>query len=176
MGMSTSQAEFAFQLGANYVDYLITVQHHCVQQIDNHTVCRSEGSIEFIPRDDVYLEIDGHYDYHMTTDPMAAGAGARVDRIGTPTVYLFGDGGTALTGVGPASGTIDLSAEGLLPAGAHYRLVYISRISFLGGVPTTATGSGQIHFRVTEVPEPAALGPLALAALFASAWRRPRRL
>lgn len=37
MGLSTSQADYAFTLGADYVDYLINIQHNCVQQTDNST-------------------------------------------------------------------------------------------------------------------------------------------
>ncbi len=163
MGLSTSQADYAFTLGANYVDYLITIQHTCVQQTSNDTFCRSEGSVDFMPRTDVLLTIEGNYNYNMTTDPMSASAGATVYRIGTPTTIVFGDGGTVFTSFGPSVGTIPLSAGGLLTAGSHYQLFYKTRISFFGGVPTTATGSGQIRFRVTEVPEPAAIGLLALA-------------
>ena len=175
MGLSTSTAEYAFQLGANFVDYLITMQHNCVQQVNNGTFCRTEGFIDFIPRTDVFLAIDGFYNYNMTTNPMSSSAAARVYRIGSPSVILFGTGGSASTTFNPASGTIPLSASGLLPAGSHYQLFYTSRISFLGGANVAATANGQIHFRVTEVPEPVALVPLAFAALLLCRPRRARR-
>ena len=116
LGSSSSTGNYAFQLGANYVDYLITMQHNCVQQIDNHTRCRTAGSIEFTPRTDVFVSIDGAYHYNMTTAPMRSGAGATVLRVGSPTTVVFGDGGARNALFSPASGTIALSASGALAA------------------------------------------------------------
>ena len=167
LGPSTSHASYAFQLGSNFVDYLINIQHTCVQAAAEHTDCRSSGTIDFTPRADVLIEIDGAYHYNMTTDSMLSGASANVRRINAtpPSTILFGDGGSAITIFNPGTGTIPLLASGTVPAGFHYRLVYTTQIRFNRGQPTTSTANGFIHFRVTEVPEPAALGPLGFAVL-----------
>ena len=176
LGSSSSQASYAFQIGANFVDYLISVQQSCVQVAAEHTDCRNGGTIDFTPRNDVLVEIDGAYHYNMTTSTMTSGAGANLRRINPnpPSTILFGDGGSASTIFSPGSGTISLLASGTVPGGFNYRLDYSTRISYLSGQPTTSTANGYIHFRVTEVPEPSALGLLALGAVLPRR-RRPCR-
>ncbi len=167
MGSSTAQAAYAFQQGANFVDYLINVQHTCVQQASEHTICQGAGNIDFTPRNDVLVEIDGAYHFNMTTSDMVSGANALIRRINPtpPSTILFGDGGSATTIFGPGTGTIPILASGTVPGGFNYRLEYSTSIHFTRGQPATSTADGYIHFRVTEVPEPAALGPLAIALL-----------
>lgn len=178
MGSSTSQASYAFQLGSDFVDYFITSQHHCVQQIDNSTRCRTQGSFVFTPRTEVLVTAEAFYNYHMPTDPMIAGAGVSVLNLDMPSGQqtVLGDGNTIQSFFGPATGTIPLSASGILQPGFRYRMSYSAIIFFLGGQPSTATGDAMFHLRVTEIPEPAALGPLALGALLVRARRcRHRR-
>lgn len=176
LGSSLTQADYAFQLGANFIDYFINVRHTCVQVAAEHTDCRSGGNISFTPRTDVFVEIDGTFHYQMTTDSMVSSAGANIRRINPtpPSTILFGDGGSATTIFNPGTGTIELEASGTVPGGFHYRLDYSTSIAYARGQPTTSMANGYIHFRVTEVPEPAALGPLALAVLLLRR-RCPRR-
>lgn len=162
-----TQTTYAFQLGANFVDYLITTQHHCVQQTNNGTACRTLGNFVFTPRTEVLVTAEGFYNYHMPTDPMIAGAGMSVLNLNMPIGQqaVFTGGGSVQTIFNPATGTIPISASGILQPGFQYRLSYNAQVFFLGGQPAISNGNGQIHLRVTEVPEPAAIGMLALGAV-----------
>lgn len=167
MDLSTSQADYAFQLGANFVDYFITIQHHCVQETNDDKRCRSSGSIDFTPRTDVFVTIDGSFNYQLPTNFMTAGAGARVQRPDLPInqQILFGAGGSVTSGLNPPVGSIPLVASGLVPAGHHYFLFYTAQTQYFSGAAVTANSNAVIRFRLTEVPDPAALGPLAIGAL-----------
>ncbi len=73
----------------------------------------------------------------------------------------------------PASGAFRQTGQVILPAGREYGIAYLMRLMVDGPPsPGFATVDGYVHFTLSEVPEPAALFPLALAAML---LRRSRK-
>ena len=172
LGPSLSTAQYAFNIGQTVADYVVNVQHRCVNHMNGNfranPRCQSFGRIILTPSVDVLLSADLGFVYSLPSDPMSVGISFLV-LLSNPTQGLIQEGDGILTGQpGGQSGTFalnDLSA--VLPAGREATIQYSFHTTYQpnSGLGLLATGDGTVHLKMVAIPEPAALGPLAFAAL-----------
>lgn len=172
---STVSSQYDIEITEAMAEYNIQTQLNCVNVNSNRPDCRASGNLILTPRTDVWVEATGFYDYVLPTVPTTATMNFLVQSFPQPSVH-FGDGfadDSVLSG--PHSAVFNLHATGLIPAGTSVQVSYIFRTSFLTGSADVAAASfGNLHVSMTPVPEPAAVGPMLLAA-FAIVRRRSTR-
>lgn len=173
---SASSASYAIAIANASAQYLIHVQHSCVQTNFNRPFCVSEGRITLTPRFDVLVDVAIAYAYTMPSDPMDIDFGvfAFLPVSDTPVYGNFLYDTTDL--VGPHSGNQSFTGSFILPANQTAEVSYLFRTRYSSGSANglTALGDGNLHMTMTALPEPGTLGLLALAA-GPLARRRARR-
>lgn len=126
----------------------------------------SDNLFRITTTSDVLLHAVGQWTYHI-------GGGFRQMEytmlVGTVpnSNFFFADGLFATPALGdPATGTYNGGLDVLLPAGGTYFFRSIFSFTASSGSPKDLSiGTGFTNFSLTSVPCPAALGPLAFAAL-----------
>ena len=168
---TTATYDFAWLLDEAHFD--ITTSHH-LAQLDGETI--TSGRIYFSPATDSIVMFSSNWQYAW---PSAAIGSTHIgvgvwDLATSEPISFETDSGGNLT-VGAPFGTLDAAGSALIQVGGYYMLYYIARVRHIDPTPpgTFGEASGDFHFTITPIPEPAA-GLLALAAL--TARRRPRRV
>ena len=171
LGNSFSTANYDIGWILDEAHFDITTSHH-LAQLDGETI--TEGRVFFTPSVDSIVTFTGNWQYSwpnaaigITTLSLAVFDVATSE----PIAVVARHGGNVT--IGPPFGQFDLNGSASLLAGGEYMLSYLGRVSHSDPTPpgTFGEASGDFHFTITPIPEPAA-GLLALAALS----RRPRRV
>ena len=179
LGPSLSAAQYAFNIGQTVANYVVNVQHRCTNhQIGDFNAdprCSSFGRFILTPSVDVLLTADMSYSFFMPTDPESVGI-SLVVVLDSPSEVLLGLGDSDNTdSSGPHGGTLSISgASAILPAGRTATVQYQLRTNYFpgSGLGLLATGDGTVHLNMVAIPDPAALAPLAFAALLMRKRRR----
>lgn len=176
---SRSSTAFQFSWTDNYGDFLIDGSQRAVGQnpppypgASGFETCASEGGIYFTAYADLLFTLDAAYSYRFAGPAVLAELNFGLADDGPPKLSYINEAREADSYTfSPPSGTLSIQDQVLLPGGRTYRLSYQQFLRAQGLTGATADGSGYIHFTLSEIPEPAAFFPLALAAL---ALRRRR--
>jgi len=172
---SVSSASYAIAILNASADYVIQVQHSCVQTNFNQPTCSSSGRIDLTPRFDVLVTMAMDYTHTLPTDPtrMDFWLISGLTDTGDP---IYGDGRNDSTDLaGPHSGSRSFTGSFILPANQTSTIQYLFRVMYFGGAANgvAATGDGSLHMTMTALPEPGTLGLMVLA--FIPLARRQRR-
>ena len=172
---STVSTQYDFEIMESLAEYNIQTQLNCVSVDGSRPDCKAAGTLNITPRIDVWVQASGSYAYSLPTDPSTADASFRVFSYASST-FLFSSGGADDSILsGPHSGVFNINTGGLISAGTPIQISYVFRTTFFtGAANVAAASSGDLHFTMTPVPEPAALGLLTLAALAIRGRRRPQ--
>lgn len=143
----------------------ITTTHH-LAQLDGQTT--TSGRIFLTPSVDSLVTISGNWQYAW---PSAAVGSTNIgigvwDLATSKPISFENDFGGNLT-VEPPFGTLHASGNAFIPAGGQYMLYYIAMVHHIDPTPPGIFGeaSGEFHFTITPIPEPAAAMLLALPFL-----------
>ncbi len=164
---STSSASYDFGWTSNSAHFDVATNHY-LEQLRGFTV--SEGRIHLVPAVDSTIAFSGTWHYSWPGATIGA-SDLSLDvydlTADEDLVRAAGQGGNV--GIGAPFGTFNLQNNGSLLAGREYEVFYFARISLFTDLPpgTHGEGSGEIHFSLTPVPEPAALSLTAIPLLFA---------
>ncbi len=143
---------------------------HYLEQLRGFTV--SEGSIYVRPAVDTNINLDGSWQFSWPSSVLGQTIISLVAYdVDADQVVAFANAGGGNTGLGPPYGDLHVQNNGVLQADGYYQIYYVAQIYHSTSTPpgTHGEGSGEIHFTITPVPEPATL------ALFAIAFLIPRR-
>lgn len=184
---SIAYSAFNFSWDDTSGNFYVKGSHNCVAQnprpypgATGLEQCVSEGGIYFTPSTDLLLTVDAAYDYNLAGPNLFTRTLFQVipvyDDPQEPVEYVFVAGPHADTFTGyPATGTLHVNGQAIVPAGRTYLLSYSQYMSAYGNTGAVGTGNGYIHFTFAPVPEPAALVPLAIAVIASRQTRRSRR-
>ena len=167
---STAVHDFSWTADTGSFDIDVT---HFLMELDGDT--STSGRITVHPAVDSIIAFDAFFDYAW---PSAAIGGSSLtfsvfDNNTQEGVLSASDLGGNV-GLGLPFGTLEVTASALLQAGGEYEIVYTAGIRHFDPTPpgTHGDGTGNIHFTITPVPEPATAS-LLIAGLLLSR-RRPR--
>ena len=150
----------------NDVNYRLDTQQH-LQGFQGSV--SSTGNFRITPSIDSVLTIHEEYAYnHPATLLGAATVGARI-RLATTNTTVYADGyGNGTFDLGPPIGTLVLDGTIPLNANTAYIFSYVMVSHNFDPPPPDAVwaGTGFLDLTVRPIPEPTALFPLALLALF----------
>ncbi|OWY70114.1 hypothetical protein B7486_17585 [cyanobacterium TDX16] len=170
---TTASYDFGWLLDDAHFD--ITTSHH-LAQLDGQT--GTSGRIFLTPSVDSLVTFSGNWQYAW---PSAAVGSTNIgigvwDLATSEPISFETDFGGNLT-VGPPFGTLDASGNAFIPAGGQYMLYYIAMVHHIDPTPpgTFGEASGDFHFTITPIPEPAAALLLALPILAIRSRRRGLR-
>ena len=139
---------------------------------NNGPFCGTDNRIDFHTTQDTLLSIDSEWTYQFN-------GGIRstvirffvVDATTDLTVFIRGDAGDTVAG-DPPTDTLHVNGSILLTPG-NYFVRSLMDLSAVGGSPNSiSTAHGFANIQMTTVPAPAALGPLAFAAILIRLRRR----
>jgi hypothetical protein len=163
---STASYDIGWLLDEAHFD--IATTHH-LAQLDGQTT--TSGRIFLTPSVDSLVTFSGNQQYAW---PSAAVGSTNIgigvwDLATSEPISFETDFGGNLT-VGPPFGTLDASGNAFISAGGQYMLYYIAMIHHIDPTPpgTFGEASGDFHFNIAPIPEPAA------AFLLFAALRRRR--
>ncbi|GMU33343.1 MAG: hypothetical protein HS101_00980 [Planctomycetia bacterium] len=170
---SITNADYDFSWLLDEAHFDITTTHH-LAQLDGQTT--TSGRIFLTPSVDSLVAFSGNWQYAWPSAALGQTGFvmAVIDlAMEDPIAIEFEFGGNV--GVGPPFGTINLSGSAFIPAGGQYMLHYSANVDHIDPTPPGIFGeaSGEFHFTITPIPEPAAALLLALPIL-AKRSRRPR--
>lgn len=166
-GASQAYADFDFSWNDTAGDFLLQVSHRAADVDPSILRALSQGYIYITTNADTLFAYDANYSYSLPVVPMRVIFEMGVadvlppydSPIGYANYYDTWDGA-------PASGSFPESGQVTLPAGHTWTLVYNMFVEAdYGNSGQIASADGYLHFTLTEVPEPATLFPLALAAM-----------
>jgi hypothetical protein len=165
LGLSSATASYDFAWLLDDAHFDITTSHH-LAQLDGQT--GTSGRIYLTPSVDSLVTFSGNWQYAW---PSAALGNTHVSvQLGDldeeiSVLSVTGSGGNV--GVGPPFGSFTLSDSGFLLANHNYLLFYTAQVRHFDPTPpgTFGEASGEFHFTITPIPEPAAALLLALPFL-----------
>jgi hypothetical protein len=178
--MSTATVDSSFSTATYDIGWLLDEAHfdinttHHLAQLDGQTI--TEGRIFLTPSVDSLVTFSGNWQYAWPSTVIGAttfGAGVYDNGTQEELATFIGQGGNV--GLDPPFGVFNLSASANLTAGREYLLIYRAQVFHFDPTPpgTFGEASGDFHFTITPIPEPAAAMLLALP-LFAKRSRRLR--
>jgi hypothetical protein len=172
-GPSSAATSYNFGWNDTFGDFLIQATHRAVATDASVLRTLSSGAINVTAQSDLLFNLEAQWTYYLPISFMLAGTGFDVIDSDQPSNRLFAQQQSIDTALGaPLSGTLQLSGSAILPGGHTYTLSYGMELDVFHESGATATADGYIHFTLSEVPEPAALVPLALSALLLVRKRR----
>ena len=162
--------DFGWLLDEAHFD--ITTSHH-LAQLDGQT--STSGRIFLTPSVDSLVTFSGNWQYAWPSAALGqTGFVMAVFDLATeePMAIEFEFGGNI--GIGPPFGTVNLAGSAVIPAGGQYMLHYSASVDHIDPTPpgTFGEASGEFHFTITPIPEPAA----AMLLLLPFLAMRSRRL
>lgn len=172
-GPTTAQSTYNISWTTDNADFLIQGSHQAVGADPALLQVGSEGGIYFTTTTDVLLTVDAAYDYNLAGPNLFTRMIFQVypeSNDPVDPIFTAGPHDDTYTGY-PASGTLRINGQAIVPAGQTYLLSYSQYMAAHGNTGAVGTGNGYVHFTFAPVPEPAAIVPLALTAILA---RRPR--
>ena len=132
-----------------------------------------DNLVRITPSTDVLLTVDAQWDFDLGGGDRSSFFFVQVGQTGSPLLMNWNYGSSPIFG-GPSSAVWTIHDSVILPAGGNYFFRCIFSFDSFSGSPTVlSTGTGFANFTLTSVPEPAAIGPLSIAAV--ALLRRPRR-
>jgi len=172
VGGSTATTTYDFAWAEQFGSLLIQASHETEGVESGDMESFSSGFIWITPSEDILLTIDAAYSYDLPDDPMTARLETFVTNADSP-VSLFDELVGYDTGLGvPASGTLTINGDVILPAGETWVFGYSMEIDTFSGTGS-AVGTSSGHISLTITPEPTTASLLALGAFML--LRRGRR-
>jgi hypothetical protein len=173
VGSSTATTTFNFAWNDTFGDFLLQTAHRAADVDPSHMTAISDGFIYVTAHSDLLFAVDSSYSYYLPVNPMVAVMRVTAANNDPPYDQPFGQARHADTFLNaPVAGTFTINGQATLLAGRTYVIDYDLEVNAYGTSGQIAQGDGYLHFTLAEVPSPAALAPLAFAALF---LRRPQR-
>jgi hypothetical protein len=164
---SFSRTAHSFSWSADSALFDVLVSHHA-EQLQGSTV--TDGRIHVTPSVDSIVTAWGTWQYAWPDSAEGDTVLAFIvdDALTFDEVLSVRDYGGNLD-LGPPHGTLTAKGSGVLVAGREYELIYFARVQFYSTMPpgTQGNASGELHFAITPLPEPATLALLAAAFLLA---------
>lgn len=173
-GASSARTNFDFTWNDSAGDFLIQASQRAADVDPLGLTSNSSGWINVSADQDLLITAQGAYDYTLPAWGMGVAffLGVYEDIPPYDAPLNFGDAFSTYSNPWPASGVITGSGQAILQAGHTWTIQYWIQVDSSGTTGTAATGDGYLHFTLQEVPEPATLFPLALAAML---LRRSRK-
>jgi hypothetical protein len=170
---SSASTSFDFWWTDQYGSFLIQSSVHCVSQNvppfpggGASELCGADGSMRFTASADLLFSVDAAFLYDLAGPDMFTQLQISIIDVQVPNIGYFDELRRDDTFTSnPASGTLSIQGQAVLPAAHTYSLAYSQLLEAIGNTGDAADGSGTIHFTLSEVPEPAAFFSLALTAL-----------
>lgn len=134
-----------------------------------------EGNIRFTPSVDALLSVQAHMDYALGPGDREASGGWLVNLLPNPAPISSGTFHAQPAFGDPPNASWNHQGSLTLLAGQQYMLRYGFGVDSYPGSGTQSQlshGNASVNFHIEPIPEPAALGPLAFAALLT---RRPKK-
>lgn len=172
-GASFSRVDHDFSWIAHTAHFGVDMTQYA-RQLEGFTF--AEGRIHFVPAVDSTVTGWGTWQFAWP-DSAEGFTGISFNVIDTTDpkkyelVVIDNDHGGNFD-LGPPFGTLDVAGSGVLLAGHEYELYYAAETRFFTTAPT-GDASGEFHFSIVPVPEPASLAFLAtVLGLLVPARRR----
>ena len=135
------------------------------------------GKIWITPSVDALLSVQAHMDYALGPGDREASGGWSVSRLPILSPVAFGNFFAQPAFGDPPTDVWDSQNSLVLLAGQQYLLRYAFEVASLPGSGTQSqlsNGTASVLFHIDALPEPAALGPLAFAALLTCRPKKKR--
>ncbi len=174
---SSSTAAYDFSWTGDVASFGLNVSHH-LEQLDGRTT--TSGRIYITPSVDSIVTFSGTWEFAW---PSAAIGSTQVSLhifdLATENSIASAIGSGGNLGLGPPFGSFSIGGSEVIRSGGHYLLYYSAHVSHVDPTPpgTFGEASGNIHFTITPIPEPASLALLSFASLALPrriSRRRPR--
>jgi len=164
-GNSSASTTYNVTWDDRFGDFLVEVTHRAADVDPASLRSISDGLIYVTANTDLLISINGIYSYSLPVDPMEAEFDMTVFDPSPPYDSPIGFANLYNTSVdgAPASGSFPIGGQAILPAGHTWLIRYTMELfTYYGYSGQIASGDGYLHFTLQAVPEPAALGLLAL--------------
>lgn len=163
---TNTSATYDFGWTGDSAHFDLITNHH-QEQLRGNTI--AEGRIHLIPSVDSTINAWGSWQYAWPNSAEGLTTiSFNVVDLETKELIAIDNAYGGNLDLGPPFGTLSIQGSGLLLAGREYEVFYATNVYFYTTTPT-GEASGEIHFTITPVPEPAAL------ALILPALLLPRR-
>lgn len=170
---STASYDIGWLLDEAHFD--ITTAHH-LAQLDGETI--TEGRIFLTPSVDSLVTFSGNWQYAWPSATLGSTQVSLVVWDITDPDNQFEVASASARGgnfdLGPPFGTRNIGNEAIIHPGSLYMMSYLGRVRHFDPTPPSTFGeaSGDFHFTITPIPEPAA----AMLLLLPFLAKRSRRL
>jgi hypothetical protein len=170
---STASYDISWLLGEAHFN--ITTTHH-LAQLDGQTI--TEGRILLAPSVDSLVDLSGNLQYAWPGAAIGTALiGMDILDVTDPDNQILVAGDAVVDGnfpIGQPFGSFNIGDNGIIQSGRQYLLSYVAQVRHFDPTPpgTFGEASGDFHFTIAPIPEPAAALLLALPLLA----KRSRRL
>ncbi len=140
--------------------------NHYLEQLNGDTT--TEGSIYIRPAVDTNIILSGSWQFSWPGNVLGQTIiSLFAYDVDADQLVALANAGGGNTGLGPPYGDLHVQNNGVLQGGGHYQIYYVAQIYHSTSTPpgTHGQGTGEIHFTLTPVPEPATLGLIVFAVL-----------
>lgn len=171
VGDTYSHLAYSFDWSGDTGDFRIDGAHAASHPTASLVQSLSTGHLNFTPMVDSLISLRVQYTYDLPDAFMeAVGAGGVSDhQAGITYAELF----VHDFSFGPTSGSFDQTVSAVIPAGCNCVFVHTMRLT-TEATNAPATDSGTVELLISPIPEPAAILPLVLGALFLRTPQRSR--
>ena len=146
----------------------ITTAHHLVQLYGQTS---TSGSIYLTPSVDSVITLSGNLQYGWPAAAVGTALiGMDILDVTDPDKQILVAGDAVVDGnfpIGQPFGSFNIGDSGIIESGRQYLLSYVAQVRHFDPTPpgTFGEASGDFHFTITPIPEPAAALLLALPFL-----------